>query len=67
MVVYDMLANSFKNQSGPDTIPRAEGVMLYLPVGDGGFLVYFGGVQYPYGNDTSTGVSVSPISISVLC
>ncbi|KAJ6211791.1 hypothetical protein PSV09DRAFT_1159488 [Bipolaris maydis] len=53
MLVYDMLANSFKNQSGPDIIPRAEGVMIYLPAGDSGLLVYFGGIQFPYSNGTA--------------
>ena len=58
MLVYDMLENSFRNQSGPDDIRRAEGVMLYLPVGDSGLLIYFGGVQLPYGNSTMEGVGV---------
>lgn len=61
MLVYDMLANSFRNQSGPDQVPRAEGVMLYLPVGDAGMLVYFGGVQQPYGNDTTVAM---PMNVS---
>ncbi|KAK4956141.1 hypothetical protein LTR66_013363 [Elasticomyces elasticus] len=46
---YDMIANSWTNHSGPDTTPRAEGVMLYIPASDSGMLVYFGGVQTPYG------------------
>jgi hypothetical protein len=57
MLIYDMLANSFRNQTGPDNVPRAEGVMIYLPVGDAGFLVYFGGIQVPYKNNTVTVVS----------
>ncbi|KAF2190559.1 hypothetical protein K469DRAFT_733284 [Zopfia rhizophila CBS 207.26] len=55
MLVYDMLGSTFRNQSGPDAIPRAEGVMLYLPIGDSGFLVYFGGIEFPYGNSTREG------------
>ena len=54
-----MLGNVLTNNTGPDSIPRAEGSMLYLPVGDGGFLVYFGGVQLPYGNSTIAAVSTS--------
>lgn len=57
MIVYDIIDNSFKNRTGPDDIPRAEGVMVYVPAGDGGFLVYFGGIQFPYGNDTEAAVS----------
>ncbi|OCL01372.1 hypothetical protein AOQ84DRAFT_403499 [Glonium stellatum] len=52
MLIFDMLGNTFTTSPGPDEVPRAEGSMLYLPVGDGGFLVYFGGVQQPYGNWT---------------
>jgi hypothetical protein len=59
LVIYDMIKNSWTNNTGPDSIPRAEGVMIYLPVSDGGMLVYFGGLQFPYGpgNYTATGVS----------
>ncbi len=57
MLVYDMLTNTFRNQSGPDHVPRAEGVMVYLPVGDSGLVVYFGGIELPYNNATSRGVS----------
>ena len=59
MLIFDMLGNVLTNNTGPDSIPRAEGSMLYLPVGDGGFLVYFGGVQQPYGNSTIAAVSTS--------
>jgi hypothetical protein len=63
MLVYDILANSFRNQSGPDDIPRAEGVMIYLPAGDSGLLVYFGGIQFPYGNETAEAVGSSSIKL----
>jgi hypothetical protein len=63
MLVYDIVANSFRNQTGPDDTPRAEGVMVYLPVGDGGFLVYFGGIQFPYGNETAAAVSFQSIRL----
>lgn len=45
MVVYDMLNNKFTTQSEPDHVGRGEGVMLYIPAGNAGILVYFGGVQ----------------------
>jgi hypothetical protein len=65
MLVYDMVTNSFRNQTGPDDTPRAEGVMLYLPVGDGGILVYFGGIQFPYGNETAAAVSLYSVQYSL--
>jgi hypothetical protein len=45
MLVYNMLDHRFSTQSGPDLVSRAEGVMLYLPAGDAGLLIYFGGIQ----------------------
>jgi len=59
MLTYDMLGNRFSNQSGPDDTPRAEGAMVYLPAGDRGLLVYFGGIQFPYGNLTANGEPMS--------
>ncbi|PVH92951.1 hypothetical protein DM02DRAFT_604638 [Periconia macrospinosa] len=46
MLVYNMIDRTFTNHSGPDNTPRAEGSMVYIPAGDAGLLVYFGGVQY---------------------
>jgi hypothetical protein len=60
MLVFDMIGNTFRNETGPDTVPRAEGSMVYLPVGESGLLVYFGGVQLPYNNSTVTGVNITP-------
>ena len=45
MIKYDMDSNSWTNITGPDNTKRAEGVMVFIPIGDGGMLVYFGGVQ----------------------
>jgi hypothetical protein len=45
-----MDGNTWTNLTGPDSIGRAEGVMTFIPASDGGMLVYFGGVQDPYGN-----------------
>ncbi|KAM5351446.1 hypothetical protein ACJ41O_004169 [Fusarium nematophilum] len=42
---YDMDSNSWTNSTGPDDVGRAEGVMVYIPAGDGGLLVYFGGIR----------------------
>ncbi|KAF2735105.1 hypothetical protein EJ04DRAFT_534423 [Polyplosphaeria fusca] len=60
LLVYDMNNTGFNNRSGPDTVPRAEGVMIYLPAGDGGILVYFGGIQIA-DNGTTVGVPMSDI------
>ncbi|KAF2464857.1 uncharacterized protein BDR25DRAFT_241162, partial [Lindgomyces ingoldianus] len=58
MLIYNMKKNSFRNRTGPDDTPRAEGVMVYIPAGDAGMLVYFGGIEFPYGNSTREGVSM---------
>jgi hypothetical protein len=42
---YDMIKNSWTNTTGPDTIGRAEGIMVYIPASDSGMLVYLGGIQ----------------------
>lgn len=59
LLTYDMIANKWTNTSGPDSIARAEGVMLYIPASDRGMLVYFGGIQTPNSpmNDSWVGVS----------
>ncbi|KAF2099699.1 hypothetical protein NA57DRAFT_13748, partial [Rhizodiscina lignyota] len=57
LMQYNMTGESFTPNPGPpDNIPRAEGVMLYLPASDAGMLVYFGGVQTPFDNGTSIGL-----------
>ncbi|KAJ2891489.1 hypothetical protein MKZ38_000322 [Zalerion maritima] len=50
LIVYDMDEGTWKNKTGPDSVGRAEGVLTYIPAGDHGFLVYFGGIMDPYGN-----------------
>ncbi|KAK3671861.1 hypothetical protein LTR78_008227 [Recurvomyces mirabilis] len=57
---YDMIANSWSNNSFYDNIPRAEGVMVYIPASDAGMLVYFGGVQQ-MSNGSYTGVPMNQI------
>ncbi|KAK3322153.1 hypothetical protein B0H66DRAFT_192462 [Apodospora peruviana] len=53
LIRYDMDANAWTNSTGPDSVRRAEGAMVFLPIGDGGMLVYFGGVQQPSTNGSS--------------
>ena len=52
LIEYDMDTGSWTNSSGPDAIPRAEGVMVYIPASISGVLVYFGGITAPAGNVT---------------
>jgi hypothetical protein len=42
---YEMDTNNWSNDTGPDNTGRAEGVMVHIPAGDGGMLVYFGGIR----------------------
>ncbi|KFA72116.1 hypothetical protein S40288_09700 [Stachybotrys chartarum IBT 40288] len=42
---YSMDTNTWTNQTGPDDTRRAEGAMVFIPAGDGGFIVYFGGIR----------------------
>jgi hypothetical protein len=63
LIMYDYDLNRWSNNSGPDSVARGEGVMVYLPASDGGLLVYFGGVQDVWGNGTVTGVPMSEIHI----
>ena len=57
LVKYDMLGNRWTNNTGPDSIRRAEGVMVTIPASRQGLLVYFGGVSFPHGNSTEVAVS----------
>lgn len=43
LINYDMDGQRMDNMTGPDDMGRAEGSMVYLPVSDGGMLIYFGG------------------------
>jgi hypothetical protein len=55
LVKYSMDSNTWSTDPGPDLVGRAEGAMVFIPVEDGGMLVYFGGVQDPYGNGSWVG------------
>jgi hypothetical protein len=57
LLKYDMINNFWTNNTGPDTIGRAEGVMVTIPASKQGLLVYFGGVTFPYDNATEVPVS----------
>ncbi|PLB51632.1 hypothetical protein P170DRAFT_422622 [Aspergillus steynii IBT 23096] len=61
LLQYDMLKNTWTNSSGPDSVGRAEGVMLYVPASDTGMLVYFGGVTTPSENGTVRGQPMDEI------
>lgn len=50
LVKYDLVANTWTNNTGPDGIRRAEGALVYIPAGDGGMLLYLGGIIDLYGN-----------------
>ena len=60
---YDLIHNTWMNNSGPDSIGRAEGVMVYIPASDGGMLVYFGGLQDLHGNGSS--IVAQPMNVSL--
>ncbi|KAH8673695.1 hypothetical protein BX600DRAFT_213271 [Xylariales sp. PMI_506] len=62
LVKYVMDTNSWTNITGPDSIGRAEGVMVYIPASDAGMLIYFGGIQ-DYGNGTVVGQPMDQIFI----
>jgi hypothetical protein len=53
-----MVTNTFNNYTGIDSVGRAEGTMVYVPASGAGLLIYFGGAQYPYGNETAEAVRI---------
>jgi hypothetical protein len=63
LIKYDYGTNSWKNDSGPNSIPKAEGSMVYIPASNNGLLIYFGGVNVPYGNDTTVPLDMSTIYV----
>ena len=64
LIIFDMDENSLTNNTGYDNMGRAEGIMVYVPASGAGLLVYFGGVTFPYGNETEVAVSYPPPSTS---
>ncbi|KIW27898.1 uncharacterized protein PV07_07596 [Cladophialophora immunda] len=63
LIIYDMDQNSLTNNTGYDNIGRAEGIMVYIPASMSGLLVYFGGVTFPYGNETEVPAPMDTIMI----
>jgi hypothetical protein len=63
LIKFDMDSGTWTNNTGPDTMPRAEGVMVYLPASDSGLLVYFGGIAMPYNNDTMVDSPMSMVHV----
>jgi hypothetical protein len=63
LIQYDMNSNTWTNTSGPDTIPKAEGVMVYIPASNDGLLIYFGGITTPYENTTMVPLDMSIIYV----
>jgi len=56
LIIFDMDGNSLTNNTGYDSVGRAEGTMVYIPASGAGLLIYFGGVTFPYGNATEVAV-----------
>lgn len=62
LLMYNMDLHTWTNSSGPDSIGRAEGAMVYLPASDRGMLVYFGGLQVADGTGKTT---AQPMNVSL--
>jgi len=60
LLEFKMDTGQWTNSTGPDKVPRAEGVMVYLPASASGVLVYFGGVKMPFTNGT---IESSPMNL----
>lgn len=63
LVRFDMIKRTFNNITGPDSKGRAEGSMVFLPAGDNGLLVYFGGIIDPSRNGTMVASPMSTIHV----
>ncbi|KAH6885022.1 hypothetical protein B0T10DRAFT_564422 [Thelonectria olida] len=62
LLKYNMDSNSWTNTTDLDEVGRAEGVMVYIPAGDAGLLIYFGGIR-DAGNGTWEGQPMEEIII----
>ena len=56
LIIYDLDKNTLSNNTAYDNVGRAEGTMVYIPTSGAGLLIYFGGVTFPYGNETEVAV-----------
>ncbi|KAI9811507.1 MAG: hypothetical protein M1832_000882 [Thelocarpon impressellum] len=63
LIQYDMVKDQWTNNTGPDMVGRAEGIMVHIPASDGGMLVYFGGISTPFGNETAVGEPMDTIRL----
>ncbi|KAI5777253.1 hypothetical protein EDC01DRAFT_679259 [Geopyxis carbonaria] len=65
LLEYDMGRNEYTNSTGPeDGDGRAEGVMVYVPSGDNGMLVHFGGIRTSSGEENDAeGASMAEIDL----
>jgi hypothetical protein len=52
----------WNNISFIDNVPRAEGVMFYIPISDSGMLIYFGGIRQT-SNGSYTGEPMDQVRI----
>jgi hypothetical protein len=66
LLIFDMDTGLIANTSGYSSTGIAEGIMVYIPASSAGLLIYFGGVTYPYGNETAVGVGHKHQSVDVL-
>ncbi|KAH7111664.1 hypothetical protein B0J13DRAFT_461829 [Dactylonectria estremocensis] len=61
---YEYDTGEFHREASPDTSPRAEGGMVWIPAGDtNGLLVYMGGLVSPYDNETTAPQSLDEIFV----
>ena len=51
---YEYDTNMTSTANPPDVFPRAEGALLWIPAGDTGMLVYFGGIVSRDNNGTAS-------------
>lgn len=63
LIAYDFNEGALTNNTGPDSIGRAEGFMAYLPASDGGLLVYFGGIEDANKNGSAVAANMSTIHV----
>ncbi|RPB04162.1 hypothetical protein L873DRAFT_1451833 [Choiromyces venosus 120613-1] len=62
LISFDMVKNVLRNDSGPAGDPRVEGVLLYVPTGDDGLLISFGG-YYAKGGKDPVGAPMNEIDV----
>jgi hypothetical protein len=58
---FDYTTGILTNDTRPDKIGRAEGQMVFLPISDGGVLIYFGGVEDSNRNGSYNAVSIDSV------